>query len=177
MKIRNAEILKPLDRSLNDNCQTIQRRISICQRTKKERIQRIYVARIHCRIIFASEESLSLSPSPSLFCTRRHGWYRFPTNVVYFVTECPHRYIFYPPVRELLITGSRESTVNADVYWRRPPFVETAWGAVRPTCPMNLRTACTSRFMSQLRASINCILSRFDFLLPATPMYSRIIQP
>lgn len=175
MKIRNAEILKPLDRSLNDNCQTIQRRISICGRRRN--VSNAYTSREFIVGLSSHPRNLSLSPSPSLFCTRRHGWYRFPTNVVYFVTECPHRYIFYPPVRELLITGSRESTVNADVYWRRPPFVETAWGAVRPTCPMNLRAACTSRFMSQLRASINCILSRFDFLLPATPMYSRIIQP
>lgn len=116
------------------------------------------------------------SQESSLDGKARYGVHRFPTSVVYFVTECPHRYIFYPPVRELLITGSRESTVNADVYWRRPPFVETAWGAVRPTCPMNLRAACTSRFMSQLRASINCILSRLDFLPPCHSVYSRIIR-
>lgn len=73
--------------------------------------------------------------------------------------------IFYPPVRDALITGSPESPVNA-MLLARTPFVETAWGAVRvpTTCPMNLRPS-MSRFMSQLRGTINCILSRFDFLL------------
>lgn len=133
---------------------------------KEERIRRAN----SLWITFASSEGISLSLSP---LTRRCTGFR-PTSFI-SSPNAPIGIFSIHLYGSMLITGSRES--NADVYWRRPPFVETAWGAVRPTCPMNLRTACTSRFMSQLRASINCILSRFDFLLPATRMYSRITHP
>lgn len=89
-------------------------------------------------------------------------------RIISFISSVPlPASIFYSPVPGEPVTGSPELPVNA-MLLARVPFAETAWGAVRapPTCPMNLRPS-TSHFMSQLRDSINCILSSFDFLLAA----------
>ena len=92
MKIRNAEILKPFDRSSNDNCQTIQHRISICQRTKKERRANSLWDYLRIRGISLSL-SLSLSSAREDILVvqvsdqRRLFRHRMPPSV-YFLSTC-----------------------------------------------------------------------------------------